>query len=275
MRIFGNCLVKNEADMIEETLLKAARWCDRIYVLDNGSTDGTWEKVQALATREARIVAFQQLAVPFRNDLRRHVFEAFRAEARSGDWWCVLDADEIYIDNPREFLAAVPARHHVVWGAYFQHYFTDHDVEQHARDPQAYPPHGAAEDALQHWRCDYSEVRFYRHRAGLVWNHGSAPRHLGVVHPRRIRFKHYQYRSPAQITLRLATRQLAIKQGCENFADYSSEVDWRDKIVPADSCRTAQSERDYVIDEAALPRHVEPPLARLVKHALHGSGLWP
>ena len=118
-------------------------------------------------------------------------------------------------------------------------------------------------------------MRFYRHRPGLVWDQGSAPRHLGVVHPRRIRFKHYQYRSPPQIQLRLDTRRLAMQQGCENFAAYSSETDWRAKVVPAATCRQAASPADYVIDEAAIPRHLEPPLQRAVKCLLHGTGLWP
>lgn len=274
MKIFGNCLVKNEGDMIEETLTKALRWCDRIFVFDNGSTDGTWEKVVALAARDARVVAFKHAAVPFSNGLRREAFAAFRAEASVGDWWCVLDADEIYVDDPREFLAAVPRRHHVVWGAYFQHQFTDVDAARCERDPRAYPPHTPAEDALRYFRCDYSEVRFYRHRPGLVWETGVAPRHLGVVHPRRIRFKHYQYRSPAQIQLRLETRQLAMRQGCENFADYSSETDWRQKIVPASTCRHADEPGAWEIDEAALPRHLEKPLHRLAKLFLHGTGLW-
>ena len=49
MKIHGLCVVKNEADIIEQTLRSAATWCDWIYVLDNGSSDGTWEKVQRLA----------------------------------------------------------------------------------------------------------------------------------------------------------------------------------------------------------------------------------
>lgn len=275
MKILGNCLVKNEADMIGETLAHAVRWCDRIYVFDNGSTDGTWEKVREFARGEPRVVPFKSEAIPFRNSLRRDVFTTFRTEAQPGDWWCVLDADELYIDDPRTFLAAVPRAHHVVWGAYFQHYFTDEDERRQAANPQAYPPHTPAEQALRYFRCDYSEVRFYRHRPGLAWQEGSAPRHLGVVHPRRIRFKHYQYRSPAQIQLRLATRQLAMQQGCENFADYSSETDWRQKIVPAASCRRAATDDDYVIAEDALPRHLEPPVQRLVKRFMHGTGLWP
>jgi len=276
MKIFGNCLIKNEGDMIAETLRRALVWCDRIFVFDNGSTDGTWETVQALARENPRLVPFKSEAVPFRNSLRREVFEHFRAECAAGDWWCFVDADEIYADDPREFLAAVPARHHVVWGVNFQHYFTDVDAARHAANPQAYPPVTPAEQALRYYRCDYSEVRFFRYRPGLVWPEvASAPRHLGVVHPRRIRFKHYQYRSPGQITLRLQTRQQAIAQGCENFGDYSSETDWRQKIVPAATCRNADEPNAYAIEEANLPRHLEAPHRRLLKLALHGTGLWP
>lgn len=274
MKILGNCLIKNEADVVAETLTKAARWCDRIYVFDNGSTDGTWEAVVSLARRIPQLVPYKSDPVPFRNSLRRDTFEQFRHEASPGDWWCILDADEIYIDDPRKFLAQVPDRHHVVWGAYFQHYFTDHDAEAYERSPERYPPHAPVEDALRHFRCDYSEVRFYRHRPRLVWDTGSAPRHLGVVHPRRIRFKHYQYRSPAQIRLRLETRQLAMRQGCENFAAYCSNTDWREKIVPATECQRADSNADYVITEEKLPQHLEPPVQRLAKLVLHGLGIW-
>jgi len=274
MKIFANCLVKNEGDMIEETLLRAARWCDRIFVFDNGSTDDTWEKVQRLARREPRVVPFKSSAVSFRNDLRGETFNQFRHEATAGDWWCTLDADEIYIDDPRQFLAAVPARHHVVWGVYFQHYFTDVDAARYEANPAAYPPHTCAEAALRYYLCNYSEVRFFRYRPGLVWDRGVAPRHLGVVHPRRIRFKHYQYRSPEQIRLRLQTRQLAIAQGCENFRDYSSETDWRMKIVPRATCRCADDPDAYAIEEEKLPRHRERPLHRLAKLVMHGTGLW-
>lgn len=275
MKIFGNCLVKNEADMIEETLRHAVRWCDRIFVFDNGSTDGTWKKVLTLAETEPRIVPFQSTATPFRNTLRMETFNRYRNEGAPGDWWCILDADEIYVDNPREFLSAVPRRHHAVWGVYFQHYFTDLDVLRHARNPQAYPPHTSAEQALRYYRCNWSELRFFRHRSGLVWDCGSAPRHLGVVHPRRIRFKHYQYRSPDQIQLRLRTRQEAIAKGCDTLRTYRGVTDWRQTVVPATSCRPADSPEAYAIEEENLPRHLEPPLQRAVKLFMHGTGLWP
>lgn len=274
MKIFASCLVKNEADIIEETLLAASKWSDSVFVFDNGSTDGTWEKVNALAAREPRIVPYKSSAVPYRDSLRGEIFKAFRQVASAGDWWCKLDADEIYIDDPREFLIAVPARHHVVWGVYFQHYFTDADAARYEADPLAFPPHTSAELALRYYRCDYSEVRFFRYRPGLVWEQGSAPRHLGVVHPQRIRFRHFQYRSPQQIAIRLTTRQQAIADGCEHFADYSSESDWRAKIVSASTCHHAGDSGGYEIDESAVPRHLESAPQRLAKYFMHGTGLW-
>ncbi len=45
MQIHSICLVKNEADIIEQTLKAGIDWSDFIYVFDNGSSDGTWEKV--------------------------------------------------------------------------------------------------------------------------------------------------------------------------------------------------------------------------------------
>jgi len=275
MKIFGNVLVKNEADMIVETLEHAAKWIDRMFVFDNGSTDGTWERVLELAKREPRVVPFKSAAVPFRDSLRGDTFNAYRHELTDDDWWCKLDSDELYIDNPREFLAAVPRRHHVVWGVNFQFYFTDRDAARWEADPQAYPPHTRAEEALRYYRCDYSETRFFRHRRRLEWKVGSAPRHLGVVHPRRIRYKHYQYRSPEQINLRLRTRQQAMADGCGTFQGYNEEKDWREKIVPAATCLSADAPNPFVIEEDRIPHHLERPFNRLAKHALHLSGIWP
>ncbi|MFI5335188.1 MAG: glycosyltransferase family 2 protein [Opitutales bacterium] len=275
MKIFGNCLVKNEADMIVETLTHAARWCDRIFVFDNGSTDGTWEKVLQLARHEPRVVPFKSDAVPFRDSLRMDTFNRYRHECAAGDWWCKLDADELYHDDPRAFLAAVSPRHHVVWGVNFQFYFTDRDAARWEAEPQRYPPHTPAEQALRHYRCDYSEMRFFRYRPGLVWNHGSSPLHLGVVHPRRIRFQHYQYRSPAQITLRLQTRQQAIAAGCGTFQGYCDETDWHQKIEPAATCHSRDDPDPFRIEEERLPHHLEPWSRRALKLFMHGTGLWP
>lgn len=224
MRIFGLALVKNEEDIVRETFAKASAWCDAIHVFDTGSSDATWEVVCGMARGDPRIVPFRKETRPFRDELRAELFGAVRHQARAGDWWCRLDADEIYIDDPRIFLAEVPRRHHAVFSASCQFYFTEQELALFERDPEAFL-RAPAEERLHYYDCNWSEVRFCRHRDGLVWSGTSWPTHMGVAHPRRIRLKHLQYRSPGQIQARLATRAAAIEQGYKVFAAYDDGAD--------------------------------------------------
>ena len=59
-KIYSLLLVKNEADIIRESLMAAIQWSDKVIVIDNGSTDGTWEIVQELAKQDPRIVAYMR-----------------------------------------------------------------------------------------------------------------------------------------------------------------------------------------------------------------------
>src|ERR1700745_4493378 len=88
MKIHGLCLVKNEADVLQETLISALHWCDHIYVFDNGSNDGTWELVKELAKQHLQIVPYKQDDVLFSSALRADIFNAFRSNVDSQDWWC-------------------------------------------------------------------------------------------------------------------------------------------------------------------------------------------
>src|ERR1700751_529863 len=55
LKIHALCLVKNEVDVLQESLISALNWCDQIYIFDNGSNDGTWELVQKLARQHMQI----------------------------------------------------------------------------------------------------------------------------------------------------------------------------------------------------------------------------
>ncbi len=112
-RIFGVCLVKNEADIIQFFLQQAKRWVHRILVHDNGSDDDTWKIVQSMA--DDCIVPWKQSAAPFREGLRAEAFQAFRYESKVGDWWYRLDADEFPLYDPRVVLADLPEKYSVVW----------------------------------------------------------------------------------------------------------------------------------------------------------------
>lgn len=84
MKIFAIMLVKNEADIVKSVILDAKKWANRIFIMDNGSTDGTWEIIQSLA--DDIVVPWKQDFRPYSNGLRADVFNEFRHEAKDGDW---------------------------------------------------------------------------------------------------------------------------------------------------------------------------------------------
>lgn len=203
MRIFGIMVVKDEVDIISTVLQHVSSWADRVFILDNGSTDGTWETITAL--RSDVIVPWKRDAAPFSQAMRGEVFRAFRHEARDGDWWChKMDADEFYVDDPRKFVSDVPRRFHSVLKRSIDYVLTHQDLEEYTfsgsfdadRDKIAYISPTA-----------HSERRFFRYRSTMRWQPGKiAPDNTGVPYPHLITVRHYQYRSPQQLQRRIANR---------------------------------------------------------------------
>jgi hypothetical protein len=243
--------------------------------LDNGSTDSTVQLIRELEKASGRVTFAGHTAERFEESLRGLVFNQYRSVASKSDWWCRLDADEIYIDDPLEFLRSVPRTHHVVYSASFQFYFTDRDAVAWQRDPNTTKSE-SVEDRMRYFLCNHSEARFFRHRNRLTWEKGAFPRHVGIVHPNRIRLKHYQYRSPAQIETRLRVRQETVRRGSRYF-DYDNQArSWKDKIVSAAQLRQVSgSMEDFNYDPALLAPILESPVQRLAKQLLHGLNIWP
>jgi hypothetical protein len=272
MRIHAMALIKNESDVIGQSLVAATGWADSIYVYDNGSDDGTWEIVHELATAHPQIVPFKQDRTPYRQSHRRELFERFRGD--SGDWWGILDADEFYIDDPRHFLAGVPERYGEVWSASFEYYFTDVDAARYEKEPAAYGDDVPVGDKCRHYINNWSEPRFFRDNERVVWPEGDgSPEELGPAYPGRIRLKHYQYRSPQQIQRRIDSRREALERGSflhEMIPDWKHAIlrpldidfsaadpsyaptTWRDRVV--DASLLTEDRGEYVVDEAALPK---------------------
>jgi Glycosyl transferase family 2 len=270
MLFHGMSLVKNESDVIEQSLVAAATWADFIYVYDNASDDGTWEIVCDLAATHPQIVPYKQDATPYRQSLRGELFERYRGAP--GDWWGILDADEFYIDDPRRFLTAVPERFGEIWSASFEYYFTDVDAARYEEDPAAYADDVPVGDKCRHYINNWSEPRFFRDTERVEWDKGGWPEGLGPAYPERIRLKHYQYRSPQQIQRRIDSRRGALERGSfmhEMLPNWRQailrplDVDfaaadpayapttWRDRVVEASLL--TQDRGDYVVDEVALP----------------------
>ena len=265
-KIHSICVVKNEADIIEHCLTEAARWSDRIYVYDGESTDGTWEKV--LAMQNEKIVPWKRHNKAYHDCLRGEVYNAFKDEVQNGDWWCRLDADEFYLDSPRDFLARVKPQYHVVWGIAIDYYLTyeDKDTLDFTQPTASLLPQ------LKYYKVTNSEPRFFRHRSGLVWHdeHAAYPKHMGVVNRERILYQHYRYRTPDQIQTRLDTRRQNREQ---SIRSPTMKNNWQDLLVSSQQLHHDRHSK-YQIEPEKLPNHLEPLPKRTFKKVMHGSGIW-
>ena len=228
MKIYSLLLVKNEADIIASILKAAAQWSDKVIVMDNGSTDETWEIVQQLATEYPQIIPFAKDDQAFQIGLRAVMFDAFKSELTASDWWCIrLDADEFFVENPRDFLATIPKRYKQVCKASIDYCLTHEDVEE-------YTFTGDFEQDKHKIRYyqpyTWAELRFLRHSKKLQWETGERrPEPCGLTYPQQIKVLHYQFRSPQQMQQRYAVRQQAKANGCGSFR-HEKGNDWNDYL---------------------------------------------
>jgi glycosyltransferase involved in cell wall biosynthesis len=231
MKILGILVVKNEVDILEAALVDAARWADRVFVLDNGSTDGTWELLNSLASDV--IVPAGREPRPFQRSFRADIFNRFRGEANDEDWWCKMDSDEFYIDDPRTFLAAVPRRYHVVFKKSVEYRLTFEDLAEHVFTGRF--EHDRPLIRYVNPVC-LEEMRFFRHYSRLRWessgpNASDQPRYLGVHYPKSILARHYRYRSPQQMQERLDIRHAIPKDSEGRPFRHVTEKKWEELLA--------------------------------------------
>jgi glycosyltransferase involved in cell wall biosynthesis len=132
MKLNAIVMVKNEADIIEETLLHALAFCDGIFVFDNGSNDGTSEILERMSGTHNKIVVDFSSDCPYRNQLRNRIYNKRHMDFSDEDWWYILDADEMLVEDPRPYLERARERGYScmsVWQAQF--YFTDEDYQHY------------------------------------------------------------------------------------------------------------------------------------------------
>jgi hypothetical protein len=270
MGIFSICCVRDENDVVAEALDAALGWSDRIFIFDNGSVDGTWETVQAMARKTSKIEIVGHDDRPFTDELRGEIFESYRGVASPGDWWCRLDSDEIYIDDPAHFLGKIPDKYGFVFSASFNFYFTDCDLQNYEKNPSEWLARPVT-TRLKFYQNNWGEPRFVRHRndlqwAGLIW-----PDNRGRTFPSRIRLKHFPYRSPAQISSRLqirqrqpeifkheANRSLAKVAQAEwsdqNIGTVTFEAaSWRDRVRKAAECDVDHGDGVFISHNELMP----------------------
>ena len=243
-RIHAICLVKNEGDVIAQTLRYASSFCHKIYVFDTGSSDDSWQQVQKSASEV--VVPFRHEAVPFSDGLRAQVFNAVRDRFEIGDWLYILDADEFLAEDPHKAIAlAEQEGSQQINTAQYNFHFTDVDWQQSQKglDSRERP----ITQRRRYYCFTNIEQRLFRIDSDLTWfESNNAKNPHGCMTPQgakklkkcsyRIPNCHYQYRDPEQIQLRLETRRAARESNQHNFIHYQSidtDVNWQRYIIPS------------------------------------------
>jgi glycosyltransferase involved in cell wall biosynthesis len=224
-KLYGICLVKNEDDIIAQTLTYALQHCARIFVIDNGSTDETWNTVQSLSEQYTQIVPLLQTHEQFTEGLRGLAYNKYRTELSDHDWWLILDADEFLAEDPQPVIQrAMRDKADIILSWQAQFFFTDVDYHTwlDGRDSRDIPIFVRRRYYTINWRV----VRLFRNNPIRLWDiNKSMPDGLKKVCRRRILHRHYQYRDPEQIQ-----KRLSLRFGNPSFP-HVSHPDWQSVIV--------------------------------------------
>lgn len=202
-------MVKDEADVIERTLWHlAAQGIDRIYLAENGSTDGTWEIVRDLRDQEVLRAAYGTTLEVISDpevgyyQSRKMTTLARYAYEQGADWIIPFDADELWTviiggecgpdcSILRRLLDRQPPGVGVIPFQNFNHYRT-------ALDPGGHPFDAMGWRSLEPLPLPKVAFRASAGAVVLAGNHGVTGVRGRVQEYSGPRIHHYPYRSVEQ-----------------------------------------------------------------------------
>lgn len=247
---------------------------DLVHLVDNGSTDRTVERVEALAAAGLPV----RLTHDRRRGYERYLSEHFHAVGRTtgADWMFFLDVDEfILFPRPvRDYLAALPAGVNCLRLRQKEMYprpVGDDTADDGAGADGAFlltrrsePHHDDTTKEVVRYRPDV-QVRTGKHRIDFAGRR--------VLEPDDLEIRHYKYRSPRQ-----ARRKEANRVRDQDF--YSdAELDAISSFGAAGCRAWFETCERRAVEEAwrrsfdpALPSVDDPALARwAARHLLAGA----
>jgi len=241
MKLYAVTVIKNEEDIINYTLNSTLKWADKVIVLDNGSTDNTWEIVKSF--KSSKVIPFMQETGPYSDGFRSRIFHAFKNEMSNGDWWVIQDGDEVYIDDPRNFLDAIdPKVHHI----------NGNKIDFLPSDSVSNIPLDTF-DRVQFRFCkskSWSEPRLIKHRENMVWEEKNVwPKYMGLRGQKLIRIAHFPHRSVSQLRKRFLDRKESINNQGQYFSHWdvvSWDTQYPDKETISEICASEEELFDTI-----------------------------
>lgn len=227
MNIYGFMIVKDEADILAQTIQSLLRFGGfrKIFIYDNHSSDGTLDVARRFASDQ---VIVDSLNDEFSDQLKYDNVYRHQHLFNDGDWFAILDADEIY----QEFLApliqkAAVNSHNCIEARSAQFYFTEQEDNQH------FEPEIPAEQQRRHYLLNYGEPRIFLYEKGHRWAADKVKQreaHLSIA-PERLLIHHFQFRSAQQTQRRIEVR-IQNNKHSNNWGHINSDQ-WKNYVIPA------------------------------------------
>lgn len=201
-KLFGVCFVKNEDDIIADSVTHAAQVCDKVFVIDNASTDRSWEIVNGLHLDNVVPVCSKDFV--YRDHLYLSFMKTKKEELGVDNWWYIFGADEFIAEDPLPvIMQAEEEGADCIAVERINFLITKDEVRDAVQSGR-----------LETWRdrkyyvlYDSGEVRFCKNTRfadyGICDN---VPFGLMKECSRRLLMKHYPYRSLSQLKKRVYTR---------------------------------------------------------------------
>jgi hypothetical protein len=265
--------VRDEGDIITQTLTHLLTWCDTLHILDTGSADATWDTVRDLASREPRLVPLESRPVSYTNAVRVELFERARPRFSAGDWVARLDADELYEMPPPDFVSG-----RVRWPEgriYSQHYEfvlrrSEADAWERGEVTLADRRRPISQRRRWFYPDPYPELRLFKYRRGMTWRlDGYDPAHAGLLARARIPIRHYRCRDPEQVRVRCAVRS---QTRPDKAGEHWRQTDWRKWVIPDEDHRLIEWKDGAPLPELELPGWIPRNRRRAAQWLFYASG---
>jgi hypothetical protein len=259
MNFHGLMVVRDEEDILQQTLTHLLSWLDGLYVLDLGSTDSTWQILQDFAARDRRVVLHETKPIIFHEGLRAVLFDAYRHRFKPGDWVTRVDADEFYHVAPPSFVETCLRKGDTC--VYLQWYFfrlTNREVAAYesGQIDTAADRLRPIEERRRYYKVpDYAEPRMFRYRTSMQWPADlSFPFNAGYVAAQCIPIRHYPHRDPWQMSRRYSLR--ATMTDLRSVAGpHWRLANWRKDILDVDERTGEGVERNGAVGLGAAKGH--------------------
>jgi len=219
-KIAAHLLVKNEEDIIKECLDHLALFCDYIFILDNGSTDKTYE----ICKKHSCITYVEKKDVVYSDTLRQILVEKSKKYLTNEDWLLEVSADHFFASNPRlDVKKAINEGANIITYHVAQFYFTDLDLNSKSNEK-------LIQNLLQYYAINYHDFPVvFQNQSNLKYTSEVTEwpelnrKKIASFHPI---LKHYQFRSVEQIKKRLRLRYDQRERGFKGFKHYRTK-DWQ------------------------------------------------